>query len=82
MRCLAVHLAAALALTLMTVAANAQASSQQTQMNSASRLGQSVSKDMDDKKGGSTTPKAIDKAYNAALKNLPDKQYDPWRGVR
>jgi hypothetical protein len=26
--------------------------------------------------------KANDKAYNAALKNLPDKQYDPWRGVR
>jgi len=76
------HLTAAVALTLMTVAANAQVNPQQSQMNSASRLGQSVSRDMDDKKGGSTTPKANDKAYNAALKNLPDKQYDPWRGVR
>jgi hypothetical protein len=26
--------------------------------------------------------KANDNAYNAALKNLPDKQYDPWHGVR
>ena len=81
MRHLIVHLAAALALALMTVAANAQASAQQSQMNSASRLGQSVSKEMEEKKG-ITGPKANDKAYNAALKNLPDKQYDPWRGVR
>jgi hypothetical protein len=27
-------------------------------------------------------PKADDKAYNAALKSLPDKLYDPWRGAR
>jgi hypothetical protein len=27
-------------------------------------------------------PKADDKAYNAALKSLPDKPYDPWHGVR
>jgi len=26
--------------------------------------------------------KADDKAYNAALKTLPDKPYDPWRGAR
>jgi hypothetical protein len=26
-------------------------------------------------------PKADDKAYNAALKGLPDKQYDPWHGI-
>jgi hypothetical protein len=26
--------------------------------------------------------RANDNAYNAALKNLPDKQYDPWHGVR
>ena len=26
--------------------------------------------------------KANDKAYNAALRNLSDKQFDPWRGVR
>jgi hypothetical protein len=28
------------------------------------------------------TPKADEKAYNAALKNLPDKPFDPWRGAR
>jgi hypothetical protein len=27
-------------------------------------------------------PKADEKAYAAALKSVPDKQYDPWRGVR
>jgi hypothetical protein len=26
-------------------------------------------------------PKADDKAYRSALKNLPDKQYDPWHGL-
>ena len=33
---------------------------------------------------GSDSPKikANDNAYSAALKNLPDKQYDPWHGVR
>jgi hypothetical protein len=29
-----------------------------------------------------TKPKADDKAYNAALKSLPDKPYDPWSGAR
>jgi hypothetical protein len=27
-------------------------------------------------------PKADDEAYNAALKSLPDKPYDPWQGAR
>ena len=27
-------------------------------------------------------PKVDEKAYNAALKELPDKQYDAWHGVR
>ncbi|MGO9699711.1 MAG: hypothetical protein ACLPX7_10665 [Xanthobacteraceae bacterium] len=36
------------------------------------------------KAGGSTEQKvkANGKAYNAVLKNLPDKQYDPRHGVR
>jgi hypothetical protein len=31
-----------------------------------------------------TTPKPDDKAYNAALKGIPDakQNYDPWHGVR
>jgi hypothetical protein len=27
-------------------------------------------------------PKVDDKAYNAALKSLPDKPFDPWLGAR
>jgi hypothetical protein len=28
------------------------------------------------------TPKADEKAYNATLKSLPNKPFDPWRGTR
>jgi hypothetical protein len=28
------------------------------------------------------TPKADEKAYNATLKSLPNKPFDPWRGAR
>ena len=45
----------------------------------AGQLGKDASKASDDK---NKAPKANDKAYDAALKNLPDKQYDPWHGVR
>jgi hypothetical protein len=33
-------------------------------------------------KNDTQKPKGDDKAYNAALKSLPDKPYDPWRGAR
>jgi hypothetical protein len=33
------------------------------------------------KSGEPAKPKADDKAYSSALKSLPDKQYDPWRGM-
>jgi hypothetical protein len=33
-------------------------------------------------KPAAQTPKADEKAYNAALKSLPDKPFDPWRGAR
>ena len=33
-------------------------------------------------KSATQAPKADEKAYNAALKSLPDKPYDPWRGAR
>jgi len=74
-----VALIAGLALALMMAAAQAQMT-QQTQMNNAARVGQNASRDAQDK--GDNKPKANDKAYNAALHNLPDKQYDPWHGVR
>jgi long-subunit fatty acid transport protein len=73
-------LIAGLALALTIAAAQAQLSPQQTQMNGASRLGQGAAKQGAD--SDKNKPKANDKAYNAALRNLPDKQYDPWHGVR
>jgi hypothetical protein len=71
-------LIAGLALALMTGAAQAQ-TPQQSAVTGANRIGQNASRQFDDK---SDKPKANDKAYNAALRNLPDKQYDPWHGVR
>jgi opacity protein-like surface antigen len=32
-------------------------------------------------KAATSTPKADEKAYNAALKGIPNKPYDPWHGV-
>jgi hypothetical protein len=35
-----------------------------------------------DKPVTQTAPKADEKAYNAALKTIPNKPYDPWLGAR
>jgi hypothetical protein len=60
--------------------ASAQAQSPQSnQINAAQQIGAHASRQPEEK---SDKPKANDKAYNAALRNLPDKQYDPWHGVR
>jgi hypothetical protein len=51
----------------------------------AMNIGKSVAADEKVGRSSSSDPKekaSADKAYNAALKNLPDKQYDPWHGVR
>jgi hypothetical protein len=72
-------LIAGLALVVSTTAALAQMSPQQTQMDAAGRVGHDASRKFDEK---DNKPKANDKAYDAALKNLPDKRYDPWHGVR
>ena len=32
--------------------------------------------------GEAQKPKIDDKAYNASLRNIPDKKYDAWHGVR
>jgi len=32
--------------------------------------------------GEAQIPKIDDKAYNASLRNIPDKKYDAWHGVR
>ena len=72
-------LATAMALLAMATSAYAQSSP----MSSAASIGQHAAQakahtgENDQKQ-----VKANDKAYNAALRNMPDKQYDPWRGVR
>jgi hypothetical protein len=74
-------LLAALALGLVASGAQAQTSPGQMNANANAQLGQHAGKSG----GGSdkaAEAKANDKAYNAALHNLPDKQYDPWHGVR
>ncbi len=73
-------LIAGLALAAMMASAQAQMSPQ-TQMDSAGKIGQHAAK-AGENKNDEPKVKANDKAYNAALHNLPDKQYDPWRGVR
>ena len=73
-------LLAALVLALAASGAHAQTSPQQMNMNAAQRIGNSAGKNGGEDAGAKA--KASDKAYNAALHNIPDKQYDPWHGVR
>jgi Spy/CpxP family protein refolding chaperone len=70
------------AVAVMTTAAQAQTTNPQaSQMTNASHVGQHAG-NANAQGADESKVKANDKAYNAALKNLPDKQYDPWRGVR
>jgi hypothetical protein len=85
MRLLAIGSALVAALVAASAAMTASAQAQQGQagqMGAASNVGQHAA--AAGARTGTDEPKvkANDKAYNAALKNLPDKQYDPWRGVR
>lgn len=71
-------LIAALAIALMMASAHAQSS-----QFPGSGIGKHAAKaDERSDKSDQQKPKADDKAYNAALHNLPNKQYDPWHGVR
>jgi hypothetical protein len=67
---------------LTMVSAQAQMSPQTAQMQGASAIGQSASRASQQSEVDIQKAKANEKAYNSALKNLPDKQYDPWHGVR
>jgi hypothetical protein len=71
-------LIAGLILALVASNAQAQLASPQSSMSAASHVGEHNTH-ADDKE---QKPKANDKAYDAALHNLPDRQYDPWHGVR
>ena len=73
-------LIAGFALALMM--ATAQAQTQMNQVTAAQRVGDHASKNLHAGEDKDQKAKVNDKAYNAALRNLPDKQYDPWHGVR
>jgi hypothetical protein len=72
---------ALVALTCAATAANAQMSPQQSQMNNNANIGRHAS-DANKGAGDEAKVKANDKLYGQALRNMPDKQYDPWHGVR
>ena len=60
---------------------NAQMSPQQSQMNRNADIGRHAA-EANNKGTDEVKVKANDKAYNSVLRNIPDKQFDPWRGVR
>ena len=79
-------LIAGFAMALMMATAQAQMSGggPGNQMGAASQVGGNASRTQHQAEDKQTEQKvkANDKAYNAALRNLPDKKYDPWGGVR
>jgi len=74
-RAIETFVVAAFAVALMISAANAQ------QAGSGSGGGRKHHEQKTDA-AASTAPKMDEKAYNAALKSLPNKAYDPWSGTR
>jgi hypothetical protein len=66
--------AAVLAMVMLTEAAHAQA------MGGGGGARRQHQQKAD--KSDSQKTKADDKAYNAAIKSLPDKPFDPWHNVR
>ena len=74
-------LLAASALALAASGAQAQNAPGNMNINAAQQIGQHAGK-YQNGEDSSSKARASDKAYNAALQNLPNKQYDPWHGVR
>ena len=72
-------LGAALALGVMAASAQAQVGGVGGSPGGAAR--QPFDNRNGHKSNEPAKPKADDKAYNSALKGLPDKQYDPWHGI-
>jgi uncharacterized membrane protein YkoI len=66
-------LMAALAFALLTASAEAQV---------GGGGGRGRQAHQQPEKSGPQKPKTDDKAYNAALRNIPGKKYDAWHGVR
>jgi hypothetical protein len=70
------------AVVCATTTASAQINPQQGQMNNNANIGRHAASDSARASGEETKAKANDKAYNSVLRNIPDKPFDPWRGVR
>jgi hypothetical protein len=70
------------AVVCATTTVSAQMTPQQGNMNNNANIGRHAADGAARASGDETKAKANDKAYNSALRNLPDKQFDPWRGVR
>jgi hypothetical protein len=62
-----------------TTTVSAQINPQQSQMNNNANIGRHAA---DANRSDEPKVKANDKAYNSSLRNIPDKPFDPWRGVR
>lgn len=76
-------IATASALALMTASAYAQMASPLGTPVPGSNIGSNAATvNAKGSQNDSAKPKANEKAYNAALQNLPNKPYDPWHGVR
>jgi hypothetical protein len=71
-------------LAVMMTTAQAQTGPAGNQLNNASRLGSNAehSQQQNADKEKEQKAKADDKAYHSVLRNLPDKKYDPWGGIR
>jgi hypothetical protein len=81
MRSLVGGLALAAIVCAAATTASAQINPQQTQMNRNADIGRHAA-EANTKGSDEPKNKANDKAYNSVLRNIPDKQFDPWRGVR
>jgi hypothetical protein len=70
------------AVVCAATAASAQFNPQQSTINNNANIGRHSADSGSRASSDEPKVKANDKAYNSVLRNLPDKQYDPWRGVR
>jgi hypothetical protein len=70
------------AVVCAATAASAQFNPQQSQVNRNADIGRHAADSGSRASSEDPKVKANDKAYNSVLRNLPDKQFDPWRGVR
>jgi len=82
MRVLVGSLALAAVVCATAKPASAQINPQQSQMNRNADIGRHAADANTKSSSDESKVKANDKAYNSVLRNIPDKQFDPWRGVR